>query len=148
MEVAEMTDTPAVNPDVHDIADRAKYAYAKATQLLAATQYRLGELAGTRRLDPDESMSLQTNLLYIWEALYAGTLCAVRDWDTDDSTWDWADDTYGDGRQVIIQVRIEPAETAESHWEHNEFLLGDGAVREHPRGTICWIAPVNPEDDL
>jgi hypothetical protein len=28
---------------------------------------------------PDESMSLQTNLFHIWQALYAGTLGAVRD---------------------------------------------------------------------
>src|SRR5690349_20364086 len=134
MEVTKMTGMPAINPDVNDIADRAKYAYANATQLLAATQYRLGELAGTGRLDPDESMSLQTNLVYIWEALYAGTVSAVRDWDTDD-LWDGADNTYSDGRRVMTQVWIEPAETADCHWEHNGFLLGDGAVNEHPRET-------------
>jgi hypothetical protein len=146
MEVPKMTATPAINPDVHDIADRAKHAYAEATQLLAATQYRLGELAGTGRLDPDESMSLQTKLVFIWETLYAGTVSAVRDWNTDDSTWDAADNTYSDGRQVMIQVWIEPEETAECHWEHNEFL-GEGAVNAHPRETICYIAPVNPDDD-
>ena len=26
-------------------------------------------------------------------------------------------------------------------------MLGEGAVNEHPRGTICYIAPVNPQDD-
>jgi len=57
-----MAEGPAVNPNVDDIADRAKHWYANATQVLAATQYRLAELAGTGRLDPDESMSLQTNL--------------------------------------------------------------------------------------
>jgi hypothetical protein len=142
-----MSKTPPVNPDVHDIADRAKHWYAEATQALAATQYRLGELAGTGRLDADESMSLQENLFRIWEALYAGTLCAVRDEDTDDSTWDKADNTYSDGRPVMIQIRIEPEEASELSWEHNRFMLGDGAVNEHPRGTICYISPSNPEDD-
>ena len=27
------------------------------------------------------------------------------------------------------------------------ITYGDGAVNEHPRGTICYIAPNNPEDD-
>ena len=100
-----MSTPPPLNPDVHNIADRAKHGYATATQLLAATQYRLGELAGAGRLDRDESMKLQENLFHIWEALYAGILCAVRDDDTDDCTWDEADNTYSDGRQVIVQIR-------------------------------------------
>lgn len=142
-----MAEEPAVNPDVHDIADRAKHRYAEATQVLAATQYRLGELAGNGRLDADESMSLQTNLFHIWEALYAGTLCAVRDENTDAASWDKADNTYSDGRPVMIQIRIEPEEASELSWEHNRFMLGDGAVNEHPRGTICYISPSDPEDD-
>src|SRR6476619_1372123 len=125
-----MAEKPAANPNVDDIADRAKHGYANATQVLAATQYRLAELAGTGRLDPDESMSLQTNLFHLWQALYAGTLGAVRDWATDDCTWDEVDNTYSHGRQVRIQIRIEPEETSDSTWQHNRFLLGDGAVNE------------------
>jgi hypothetical protein len=34
---------PAVNPNVHDTADQAKYAYATGTQALAALQYRLAK---------------------------------------------------------------------------------------------------------
>jgi len=49
-----MAERPAVNPNVHDIADRAKHGYAIGTRLLAAVQYRLAQLAGTGRLDPDE----------------------------------------------------------------------------------------------
>src|SRR6478752_9667770 len=112
-----MAEQPAANPNVDDIADRAKHGYANATQVLAATQYRLAELAGTGRLDPDESMSLQTNLFHLWEALYAGTLCAVRDEDTDDCTWDEADNTYSHGREVMIQIRIEAWEISVCHWE-------------------------------
>ena len=93
-------------------------------------------------------MSLQHNLVRIWEELYCGTLCAVRDETTDDRTWDEADNTYSDGRQVMAQIRIEPWETSERSWEHNPFALGDGAVNEHPRGTICYISPINPADEI
>jgi hypothetical protein len=92
-------------------------------------------------------MSLQANLFYIWEALYAGTLWAVRDEDTDDCTWDEADNTYSDGRPVVIQIRIEPEDISDFNWKHNRFMLGDGSVNEHPLGTICYISPINPEDD-
>ena len=67
--------------------------------------------------------------------------------DTDDSTWDEADNTYSDGRTVMIRIQIEPDETAEHHWEHNQYLLGDGAVFDHPRETICCIAPRRPAHD-
>jgi hypothetical protein len=142
-----MAEGPVVNPIVDDIADQAKYRYATGTKLLAAMQYRLAELAGTGRLDPDESMSLQHDLVSVWEALYFGTVCAVRDWDTDDCTWDEADNTYSDGRQVMVQIRIEPGDSPDFSWKHNGVLLGDGAVNEHPLGTICDIAPINPDDD-
>jgi hypothetical protein len=140
-----MAERPAVNPNVHDIADQAKYAYATGTQALAALQYRLGELAGSGRIDPDESMSLQFGLASIWESLYWGTLCAVRDEDTDD--WDEDGNTYSDGRTVMTQIRIEPRETSELNWEYNRFMCGDGAVNEHPRGTICCIAHHDPKRD-
>lgn len=142
-----MFEKPSVNPDVDDIADRAKHAYAKSTQLLAALQYRLAELAGTGQLDAEESMQLQRTLFEIWETVYAGTQCAVRDEDTDESTWDETDNTYSDGRPVMIQIRVEPEESAQFHWEHNAFLVGDGAVNEHPRETICAISPIDPSGD-
>jgi hypothetical protein len=141
-----MPQPPPINPDANDIADRAKYGYAAGAQLLATMQYRLAELAGTGRLDPEESKSLQRQLVSIWEALYSGTVCAVRDWDTDDCTWDEADNTYSDGREVMIQVTIEPREASRGNWEHNRFTVGDGAVNEHPLGTICYLSPINPED--
>jgi len=142
-----MSRTPAVNPDVNDIADQAKYAYATGTQALAALQYRLAELAGSGRIDPDESMRLQFGLASVWESLYWGTLCAARDEDTDDATWDEDGNTYSDGRTVMTQIRIEPRETSELNWEYNRFMCGDGAVNEHPRGTICYIAHHDPKRD-
>lgn len=142
-----MFEKPPVNPDVDDIADRAKYGYARATLDLAAMQYRLAELAGTGQLDADESMRLQDKLFEIWMAVYAGTQCAVRDEDTDDSTWDESDNTYSDGRPVMIQIRVEPEESAQFHWGHGPFLLCEGAVNEHPRGMVCAISPIGPSGD-
>jgi hypothetical protein len=36
-----MAERPAVNPNVDDVADRAKHGYATGTKLLAETHYRL-----------------------------------------------------------------------------------------------------------
>jgi hypothetical protein len=47
----------------------------------------------------------------------------------------------------MTQVRIEPWESSEANWDHNRFAVGDGAVNEHPLGTICHISPISPEDD-
>jgi hypothetical protein len=69
----------------------------------------------------------------------------VRDWDTDDGTWDEADNTYSDGRTIRTKIRVIPGEESDFSWEHNRFLLGDGAVAEHPQGTICFIAPIKPD---
>lgn len=139
---------PPVNRDVHDIADRAKEGYAVGAEIIAQTQYRLAELAGTGVLDADESKRLQRNLCLIWESLYGGTLCAVRDWDTDDSEWDGYDNTYSDGRQVITQVRVEPRSESDECWEHNSFMLGDGAPNEFPLGTVSDIAPARPKEPV
>jgi len=136
-----MTERPPVNPDLDAIADQAKYRFATATEELATLQYRLGELAGTGRLDPDESSRLQHALVRIWEDLYSGTLCAVRDENTSDCEWDEADNTYSDGSIVRIQIRVEPVEFSDSNWAHNSFTSGDGAVNEHPRGTISCVNP-------
>jgi hypothetical protein len=150
-----MPQPPPINPDVDDIADRAKHGYARATATLAKVQYRLAELAGLGRLDPDESISLQDNLIEIWGHVYCGTVWAVRDEEDDgDEEEDYhaptgvaADNTYHDGRTVMVQTRIEPLETSECSWEHNGFLVDDGAIIYHQRGTICSISPVDPEDD-
>ena len=142
-----MSTPPPVNPDIDAIADRVKHAYAVITQQLAAMQYRLGELAGTGRLDPEESESLQEDLIEIWEDLYAGTLCAIRDEEADDLIVIEGENTYSDGREIRIKIQIEPWES-EASWEHNSFTLGDGAVAEHPLVTICYIAPAYPNHEV
>lgn len=135
---------PAVNPDRDDIADRAKHAFAVGTSLLAEVQYRLAELTGTGRLDRDANDELQGQLLLIWEQLYYGTLSATHDQRTDDYGSGEYDNTYRDGRTVRYKFRVQSVEQSDDSWEHNEYVLGDGAVAEHPRGEICVINAVNP----
>jgi hypothetical protein len=141
-----MPKRPPVNPNVHVIADHAKHAYYTCTRILADVHYRLAELAGTGQLDAAESMRLQDDLFFVWQELYSGTLCAVRDEDTDDY-WYEADNTYSDGRQVMTQIRPKGWEQVDFNWEHNQFALGDGAIDEFPRGTTSRIAPVRPADE-
>ena len=84
----------------------------------------------------------------MWETLYHGTTCAVRDDRTWDGAWDWSDNTYSDGRQVMAQVRVNNWQKLDCNWPYNEFLCGDGPIQEHPRGSLCQIAPViDPEDE-
>jgi hypothetical protein len=139
-----MTTPPPLRPDVTpNVVDRAKFEYAIGTKLLATAQYQLAELAGIGVLDRDESMSMKWCLFRACESLYS-KIQMVRDEDTDDSTWDAVDNSYSDGRVVVTWTRIGPAEL-DTAWEYNRFLLGDGAVQDHPRSTVCHIAPMTPE---
>lgn len=115
-----------VPADVHRLADHAKYVYAVGTRDIAALQYRLSELAGTGRLDPGAHKWLQWNhCLPIWETLYSGTLCAVRDERTWDGGWDWSGNTYSDGRQVMAQARVKDWLELERRWPYREGMCGD-----------------------
>jgi hypothetical protein len=48
---------------------------------------------------------------------------------------------------IFGDIRIEPWESSDFSWEHNRLLWGEGAVNEHPHGTICHISPRKPNDD-
>jgi len=137
-----MTKPPPVNPNIDEIADQAKYAFAAGTRALSETQHRLAELAGLGFLDRDESMRLQRNLIEVWDHLYYGILEAIFG---DHNTYA-GDNTYSDGRTVRILMEFDSEQ--EENWEYNPFLLEGGAVVEQPRGTIFHIAPVNAADDV
>ena len=148
--VHDFTDSRGRIPDfVHRLADHAKYVYAVGSRDIAALQYCLAELAGTGRLDHEVHRHLQWgHCLGMWECLYHGTTCAVRDERTWDGGWDWADNTYSDGRQVMAQVRVKNWQILDRDWPYNGEMCGDGPIQEHPRGSICQIAPVHdPEKD-
>ena len=131
-------------PDyVHRLADHAKYVYAIGTRDIAAMQYKLAELAGTGRLDHEVQNGLQwDHCLPMWETLYDGTTCAVRDDRTWDGGWDWSNNTYSDGRQVMAQARVKNWSQLVRNWPYNEFLCGDGPIREYPRGSVAQVYPV------
>ena len=59
-----------------------------------------------------------------------------------DGMWDWSDNTYSDGRQVMMQVRVKDWENLSRDYPFNALVCGDGAINEHPRASICQIAPV------
>jgi hypothetical protein len=133
-------DLPAV---VHRIADYAKYVYAVGTRDIAGLQFRLAELAHTGRLVFKEHERLQwDHCVPTWEALYIGTLSAVADQSTWDGAWAWYDNTYSDGRQVMVQARMKNWMDLDRDWPYNAGMAGDGPIQEHPRGSLCQIFPV------
>jgi hypothetical protein len=123
---------PPINPDPQDVANEVKYGFAVLTKRIADMQYRLADLAGRGLMDPEQSMDLQRHLIEMWQDLYRHTLVAVRDSSTSDIEWDEADNTRSDGVQIVVLTSVDPE--ADGNWEYNEFLLGDGAVAECPRG--------------
>lgn len=136
-----MSNKPCINENVDQVADAAKHGYAQATRRLAELQCRLAELAGTGQLDAKESIALQRMAVRIWEHTYSATLCAVRDWDSPDDTWDTADNTYADGRPVIVRSSIGPSEASAHAFPHNRFLLRGGAMCEFPIGVASEVNP-------
>lgn len=93
---------PPVNPNANDIADRAKYWYARARLSLAAMHYRVAELAGTGKLHPDEAEQLELKLIDIYWSLHFGTVDAVFNEDYLEYEEE-AHNTYSDGRSVMVQ---------------------------------------------
>ena len=132
---------------INRFADHAKYVYAVGSRDIAALQYRLSELAHTGRLDPAAHQSLQwDHCLPMWQTLYFCTTCAVRDERSWDGAWDWYDNTYSDGRQVMMQARVKNWVKVERNWPYNGGMSGDGPIQEHPRGSLCQIHPVIASD--
>jgi hypothetical protein len=132
----------------HLVADHAKYVYAVGSRDIAALQYRLAELAHTGRLAFEAHERLQWDHCHkSWETLYYGTVCAVRDDRTWDGGWDWSDNTYSDGRQIMAQVRVKNWDAIERDLPYRG-IAGDGPCNEHPWGSVCSIAPViEPDED-
>jgi hypothetical protein len=139
--------SPCVTTErVHVIADHAKHVFAVGNRDIAALQYRLADFAHTGQLAQAANERLQwDHCLKMWETLYGGTVFVVRDDRTWDGGWDWSDNTYSDGRQIMSQVRVNDWEAIERDWTCGE-IAGDGPWLEHPRGSICSIAPVEDPD--
>ena len=63
-----------------------------------------------------------------------------REHDTCDWDWDWFDNTYSNGLQVMSRVDVEPYEIGAVHWEFNKHLCGDGPIQEYPRNGVYHIS--------
>lgn len=129
--------------DVDDVTDLVKYIYAGLSNAIADLQFKLAELAGTGKLDPQANMDLLQFgwCLPTWEFLYYNTTAGVRrEHDTCDWDWDRFDNTYSNGLQVMSRLEVEPYEIADHHWEFNEHLCGDGPIQEYPRNGVYHIS--------
>lgn len=147
-----MPRTPAINPNSHAVADKAKYEYVRVTLRFGAMHRRLSELADAGLLDDDESFDLQVDLYSIWEIVCEATMFAVlpadvdreRDWDTLAEDWN----TYSDGRTVITRSRIEPRPRTDPTWPCNQlknWCLEFEDVGE--QGVIYYVAHPDPAGD-
>jgi cytochrome c1 len=58
--------------------------------------------------------------------------------------WDWADNTYSDGAEVVNpgpgDNRTDAQRATQAAWPYNEFCLGGGAVQDMPYGNESVIA--------
>jgi hypothetical protein len=136
-----------ITEHVQHVADHAKYVYAIGSRDIASLQYRLAAYAHVGLLAVEAHERLQWDHCHkMWETLYNGTVCAVRDDRMWDGGWDWCDNTYSDGRQVMSQVRVKNWDALERNLPF-AGIAGDGPCDEHPWGSVCSIAPVIDPDE-
>jgi hypothetical protein len=127
-----------VSPTVDRIVDQAKYAYFKISRELADVQYKLAELTGTGKLDPDDNWNLQAHFVDVHQQMTGDVLRLV------DTIGDGKpEDTFSDGRKVIIMIRHDDVDAA---WPHNEFVMEDGPVAEFPQGVEWSFNPFPTTD--
>lgn len=145
-----------VNPNeitsqVNLIADYAKHVYAVGSRDVSALQYRLRKLAYAGKIDIEAHNDLQHDVCYgLGEGVYAATTQKLHDHKNWDGSWDWDDNTYSDGRQIMIKARITDWEALCGSRPRNDAITmyGDGVINEHPEGMVCQIAPVeDPHSD-
>lgn len=144
-----MPRTPMVNPNPHDIADRAKYEYVRITERCGAMHRRLKELADTGLLDEDAFWDLGVDLYGIWENVCEATMFAVMPADLDRRERDWATltedwNTYSDGRSVVTRVRIEPRPNTDPSWSCNQERNWLEYENVDDKGVIYYVACPDP----
>ena len=140
-------DAHKVTPEVHRIADHAKYVYAVGGRDAVALQQKLVLLADTGKIDIEAHNKLQHHACYqIGEEVYSSTTSSLHDQNIWDGGWDWDDNTYSDGRQVMTQVRIKGWLELEREWKltlrnKDIVIYGDGPINDFPLGSVCDINP-------
>ena len=117
---------------MHRIADHAKYVYAVGARGAVALQQKLALLADTGKIDIEAHNKLQHHACYqMGEEVYSSTTSSLHDQNIWDGGWDWDDNTYSDGRQVMTQVRIKGWLELEREWtltlrNKDIVIYGDG----------------------
>lgn len=143
-------DEVTISPEVYQIADHAKYVYAIGSRDVAWMQYRLQQLAYTGRIDIEAHNELQHELCYgIGEPIYSMTTSNLHDDARWDGCWDWDDNTYSDGRQVMIRAHFTDWRELfdEVPWNPAITVYGDGVINEHQEGVVCLIVPPEPRPE-
>ena len=110
-------------------------------------QYRLEQLAYAGRIDIEAHNELQDHLCYgIGEPIYLMMTSNLHDDALWDGGWDWDENTYSDGRQVMIRAQVTDWRELfdEVPWNPAIKVYGDGVIIEHPAGVVCLIAPPDP----
>jgi hypothetical protein len=131
-----------IPPEVHRIADYGKYVYAIGSRDISWMQHRLKKLAYSGLIDIEAQNELHHDLCYsLGEPIYSATTSLLHDHATWDGGWDWDENTYSDGRQVMIRVRITDWQTLFGEVTCNFAITGygDGVINEHPEGMVCLI---------
>ena len=101
------SDDDTIRPEVYRIADHGKYVYAIGSRDISWMQHRLKQLAYAGRIDIEAHNELQHDLCYdIGEPIYSMTTSNLHDDALWDGGWDWDENRYSDGRQVMIRTQI------------------------------------------
>jgi hypothetical protein len=136
---------PFINPDLDldGAVDQLKYLYYALSPMIAKLQFRLGELAVTGKMNTEECLRLQDDLLTLWEELYINTQSFTRDDAHDDGTTPDSDEYYSDGRRICIKIHPRNDQAEDDHWP----VLGDGAIAVFPYGTSYFVRTPSDHDE-
>ena len=128
-------DAPALlNTDLNGLIDQIKWLYFAQSQSLAWLHYRLAELAGTGKLDPEANRELQYQLSEMSQAIWSGTHSFLErgEYVPEDE-----EGIYCDGTQIIHKFPATDEE--ERAWPFYPLCNGDGAVNDYRRCTRFWL---------
>ena len=132
-------DAPAPrNTDLSGVIDQIKWLYFAQSRPLAWLHYRLAELAGTGKLDPEANRELQYQLSEMSHVIWCETTGFLE---THDYVPEDEDGAYCDGTRIIHKFPATQEERDEERaaWPFSHLLNGDGATNDYPRRTRYWL---------
>ena len=144
-------DADQITPEVHRIADHAKYMYAIGSRDVVARNRSWRCWPIPARSTSRRTTSCSTTCATRWVKRCPSTRhpCTTRTPGMGRLELD--DNTYSDGRAVVIQARITGWSELEGSWPRNEGVevSGDGPINDFPLGSVCHInLPDDPDPQL